>query len=80
MVKATAVGLETTTADEDDLVEAPLGVTNLNTVTLGKRASARGLTEISGRYRSITLNRHYVKDTANHHLRPWQDTDDGARG
>lgn len=78
MVKATAVGLETSTADEDYLVEASFGITNLNAVALGKRASAGGLTEIGGRYRSITLNRHYVKDTANHHLRPWQDTDEGA--
>ena len=80
MVKATAVGLETSTADEDYLVEASLGITNLNAVALGKRASAGGLAKIGGRYRSITLNRHYVKDTANHHLRPWQDADEGGRG
>lgn len=80
MVKATAVGLETSTADEDYLVEASLGITNLNAVALGKRASAGGLAKIGGRYRSITLNRHYVKDTAYDLLRPWQDTDEGGRG
>ena len=80
MVESAAVGLETTTAHKNHLVEASLGVANLNAVALGKDAPTGGLAKIGGRHRSITLNSHYVKDTACHLLRPWQDTDEGGRG
>ena len=80
MVESATVGLETTAADENHLVKASFGVTNLNAVALGKDASAGGLAKVGGRHRSITLNRHYVKDTACFQLRPWQDTDEGDRG
>ena len=80
MVESATVGLETTAADENHLVKASLGVANLNAVALGKDASAGGLAKVCGRHRSITLNRHYVKDTACFQLRPWQDTDEGDRG
>ena len=80
MVKSAAVGLEPTAANENHLVKASLGVADLNAVALRKEASAGGLAKIGGRHRSITLNRHYVKDTACSQLRPWQDTDEGCRG
>ena len=80
MVESAAVRLETAPAHENHLVEASLGVANLNAVALGKDAPAGGLAKIAGRHRSITLNSHYVKDTACHLLRPWQDTDEGGRG
>ena len=66
MVESAAIGLETATADENHLVEAAFGVTNLNAVPLGEDTSAGRLAIIVGRHRSITLNRHYVKDTACH--------------
>ena len=80
MVESTAVGLEASAMHQDHLVEASLRVANLNAVALRKEASAGGLAKIGGRHRSITLNSHYVKDTACHLLRPWQDTDEGGRG
>ena len=80
MVKSAAVGLEAPTAHENHLVKASLGVANLNAVAFGKDASAGGLAKIGGQHRSITLNSHYVKDTACLLLRPWQDTDEGGRG
>ena len=80
MVESASVGLETTAADENYLVKASLGVANLNAVALGEDASAGGLAKIGGRHRSITVNRHYVNDTACSQLRPWQDTDEGGRG
>ena len=50
MVESAAVGLETTTAHENHLVEASLGVANLNAVALRKDASAGGLAKIIGRH------------------------------
>ena len=80
MVESAAVGLETATAHENHLVEASLGVANLHAIALGKDASAGRLAKIVGRHRIITLNSHYVNDTACHLLRPWKDTDEGGRG
>ena len=80
MVESAAVGLETAPAHKNHLMEAALGVANLNAVALGKDTSAGRLAKIVGRHRIITLNSHYVNDTACHLLRPWKDTDEGGRG
>ena len=50
MVESAAVGLEPTAANENHLVKASLGVTNLNAVALRKEASAGGLAKIGGRH------------------------------
>ena len=80
VVESAAVGLEATAFHQDHLVESSLGVANLNAGALGEGASAGGLAKIGGLYGCITLNRHYVNDTACSQLRPRQDTDEGARG
>ena len=64
VVESTAVGLKASAMYQDHLVEASLRVANLNAVALGQGASAGGLAKVSGRFGIITLNSHYVKNSA----------------
>ena len=80
VVESAAVGLEASATDQDDLVEAPLRVADLDAVTLGEGASAGGLAIISGCFGIITLNSHYVKNSASGLSGPCQDADGGGGG
>lgn len=80
MVESTPVGLEASAAHQDDLVESSFRVADLNAIPFGEGATPGGLAKVGGHIGSITLNRHYVKDSAWPPARPRQDTDAGIRG